>query len=113
LRVVNAARQIVAENDDYPGSNDARISDLVIEEDGQYLIIASRYGFSSGTSTGSFFLSLERSDKSGEGGSSQVAIRLLPGQAREGEITSERPLVYYYFEARRDDVITLRMSRLS
>lgn len=113
LRIVNGARRILAENDDTAGVNTARIVDYVVEEDGQYLIIATRYGFAGGTTTGSFFLTLQRSDDSGVGNSAQVAVRLLPGQPVEGEITTDQSLIYYSFEARRDDVITLRMNRVS
>lgn len=113
LRIVNGARRILAENDDFEGVNTARILDYIVEDDGQYLIIATRYGFAGGKTAGSFFLTLERSDDSGAGNSPRVAIRLLPGQAVEGEIIADRSLIYYSFEARRDDVISLRMSRVS
>lgn len=113
LRIVNAARQIIAENDDMPGSYDSRIDNFVIQEDGQYLIIATRYGFAGGTSTGSFFLTLARAAGSGVGGSPQVAIRLRSGQPHEGEITAERYQVFYSFDAQRDDVVTIRMNRLT
>lgn len=113
LRIVNGARRILAENDDFDAVNTARIVDYIVEEDGQYLIIATRYGFAGGKTAGSFFLTLQRSDDSGAGNSPRVAVRLLPGQPIEGEISADRSLIYYSFEARRDDVITLRMSRVN
>jgi hypothetical protein len=41
-----------------------------------------------------------------------VAIRLYPNQPVEGELTEDRYLLYYTFTARRDDIITLRMTRV-
>lgn len=108
LQVVDANRRIIAENDDMPGSKDSQIDNLVIENEGNYLIIASRYD-----GTGDFFLSLQRADRSGVGISPQVAIPLEPGRPVDNEITNERFQVYYSFQARRDDIITLRMSRIN
>ena len=113
LQVVNARRQILAANDDMPESNNARIERLIIEEDGQYLIIASRYGEAAGQTTGSFLLTLERDDGSGLGGSPEVAIRLEPGVSDRRELTVDRFQLYYVFEARRDDLVTIRMNRAS
>jgi hypothetical protein len=106
LRVINSALRIVAENDDMPGSTDAQVAELVIEEEGTYAILATRY-----LGTGSFLLSLHLNEGSGEGASPQVAIRLRPGQPVEGELTVDRYQQFYRIEASRDDIVTLRMTR--
>jgi hypothetical protein len=108
-----ATRQIIAENDDMPDSIDAQIADLLIEEPGVYLIIATRYGGAAGRSAGDFLLTLERADSSGQGVSPQVAIPLPLNTPITGEITPERFEIYYSFSARRDELLTVRMTRLT
>lgn len=108
VKIVNARLSIVAQNDDAIGM-DARIENFIVQETGSYAIIATRYN----NTTGSFLLTLERADDSGEGVSPQVAIRLSAGQPMEGELTEERYQLYYTFNAQKDDIITLRMTRLN
>lgn len=108
-----ATRQIIAENDDMPDSIDAQIANLLIEEPGVYLIIATRYGGPAGRSAGDFLLTLERADRSGQGVSPQVAIMLGTNTPLTGEITPQRFEIYYSFSARRDELITVRMTRLT
>jgi hypothetical protein len=112
LYIVDRNRRILAENDDHDGSPNAEISQLVIENSDSYLIIATRWGGAAGTTSGEFLLTLRRADASGVGTSAQVAIQLQPDRPVEGEITENRLQLYYAFQARRDDIITLRMSRI-
>ena len=71
LQVLDSQRFIIADNDDIPGaeSKNARIENLLIEEDGVYIIVASRYGEVAGDSAGSFVLSIDESTNSGLGNS--------------------------------------------
>jgi hypothetical protein len=108
LKIVNSQLTIVAQNDDAIGT-DSRIENFIVQESGTYVIVATRYL----DTTGSFLLTLQRADDSGEGVSPQVAIPLYPNQPAQGELTEDRYLLYYTFTARRDDIITLRMSRVS
>jgi hypothetical protein len=113
LYIVDRNRRILAENDDRgDGSTNAGIDDLVIENTDSYLIIATRRGGAAGPTSGEFLLTLQRADASGVGTSAQVAIQLQPNQPVEGEINEERLQVFYAFQARRDEIITLRMSRI-
>lgn len=112
LRIVNASRQIIAENDDFGASRNARIERFTIQQDGQYLIIASRYGGEAGQTTGNFLLTLQRADGSGLGVSPEVGIPLLDGIPDQRDLSSERWQRYYVFSARRDDIIKLEMNRI-
>jgi hypothetical protein len=113
LQVVNSSGRVIAENDDILGSGslDAAIPGLVLEEDDTYIIIATRFGQAAGRSKGSFVLTLQSAAESGLGTSAEIAIPLRLGDSVEGEISNDRPVQYYRFEGRRDDVVTVRMNR--
>lgn len=116
LQIVNSSAVVLADNDDTPGQTtpfDAEVNGLVIEEDGTYVIIASRYGQTAGTSSGNFVLILEEADNSGLGNSPLTAQRLEPGARVEGALTEGRFTQYYTFNAQKDDLISVRMSRTS
>ena len=115
LQVVNGAGALIAENDDVPGSNtlDAQIERLVIEENGTYVIVATRYGAEAGESTGSFVLSLAESDDSGLGNTLQTAAPLTPGEPLENEITAARFEQFYTFNANENDLVRVTMDRVS
>ncbi|NWF71260.1 MAG: PPC domain-containing protein, partial [Chloroflexi bacterium] len=114
LQVVDSSANVLAANDEAPGSLslDAEISALVIQADGVYVIIASRYGQAAGSSTGTFVLTLETAANSGLGNTPQTAQPLLYGAVVESEITATRSVRYYYFDAAENDIITIRMTRL-
>lgn len=113
LMIVNSQSQIVADNDDSPGSLDAAINGYIVREEGVYVIIASRFGEAAGRSKGSFVLTLGSGAESGLGKSIDLAFPLLPGVPVTGEITESRDAVFYSFEGKRDDVVSIRMSRPS
>jgi hypothetical protein len=112
LQVVNSNAFVIADNDDVPGSGlAAELNRLVIETDGTYIIVATRYGESAGTSTGRFILTLEEAQGSGLGNSAQTAIPLQVGSSKEDTISSDEFERYYVFDARQNDLITARMTR--
>ncbi len=112
LQLVNSSAFVIADNDDLPGSGlDAEISDLLIEESGTYIIVASRYGEAAGISSGRFILTLEQASGSGLGNSAQSAVPLLVGTSVEDELTNDIFTRYYVFDARENDLIGARMSR--
>lgn len=115
LQVVDSSAFLLADNDDAPGSGslDAHIEGLVIERDGTYIIKATRYGEAAGTSAGRFVLTLEEADNSGLGNSPQTALPIQYGQSQENEITAASAARYFIFDARRDDLISARMNRVS
>jgi hypothetical protein len=114
LQVVDSNAFVLADNDDTLGAStpfDSTIEGLVIEQDGTYVIVASRYGQAAGTSSGNFVLSLETADNSGLGNTPQTAVPIRIGQTVNSELTPERFARYYRFEAKADDIVTVRMSR--
>jgi hypothetical protein len=112
LQVVNSNAFVITDNDDVPGSGlDAEINRLVIEDTGTYIIVATRYGQTAGTSTGRFILSLDEAQGSGLGNSAQTAIPILVGDAKEDSISDTESARYYVFDARQNDLITARMNR--
>jgi hypothetical protein len=114
LQVVDERSFVLDDNDDLLGALlplNAGVEGLVIEQDGTYVIIASRYGQAAGTSAGSFVLTLEEARNSGLGNTPQTAFPLLLGDVVDGAITGDQPQRYYRFEARANDLITVRMSR--
>ncbi|MAS35089.1 MAG: hypothetical protein CL610_13850 [Anaerolineaceae bacterium] len=116
LQVVDSEAFVLADNDDTLGSPtpfDSNVEGLIIEEDGTYIIVASRYGQAAGTSSGNFVLALEEADNSGLGNTVQTAMPLRTGDTLEGELTNQQFTKYYRFEARADDLITVRMTRLT
>lgn len=112
LQIVDANRRILVENDDFEGNPDARIERWLVPDDAQYLIVAGRYGGAAGTTTGTFLLTVDRVPESALGNTPQAAVRLFPGQPDERAVTAERSAIWYVFEARADDLITLSMNRV-
>lgn len=115
LQIVNSNATLIAENDDTPGSMtlDATVGGLVIEQDGVYIIIATRYGEAAGTSVGSFVLSLQETDDSGLGNTLATAAILTPDTPVQGEITAARTERFYTFRANENDLVRIRMDRQS
>ncbi len=111
LLLVNSQSQVIADNDDSPGSLDAAINGFIIREDGVYALIASRFGQAAGRSKGAFVLSLVSGADSGLGKSADFALPVLPGIPVTGEITDNSNVRFYSFEGKRDDVVTIRMNR--
>ncbi|MEP7294088.1 MAG: pre-peptidase C-terminal domain-containing protein [Chloroflexota bacterium] len=112
LLLVNGLSQIVADNDDSPGSLDAAINGFIIREDGVYALIASRFGQAAGRSKGAFVLTLVSGSESGLGRTVEFALPILPGVAAQGEISENNSVRFYSFVGKRDDVVNIRMSRV-
>lgn len=114
LRVVDSGGIVLEANDDTLGpSTDAEIQAMMIPADGTYYVIASRYGFAAGDTSGTFMLTLQETANSGLGNSSQAAINIRPDTTIEGTLSNIHYLHYYRFEARKDDIITVSMERLT
>jgi hypothetical protein len=114
LQVVDSNAVVLADNDDALGSStpfDSNIDSLVIEQDGTYVIVASRYGQSAGASSGNFVLVVETADNSGLGNTPQAAVPIRMGQTINSELSVDQFTKYYRFEANADDIVTVRMSR--
>jgi hypothetical protein len=113
LQLVNQNSFIIAQNDDVPGSGsqDAEISGYLVETDGTYVIIASRYGQGAGRSTGSFVLTLQATDESGLGTNALAAIDLEIGDTVTGTLSDERYEQFYRFSGQQGQTITITMTR--
>lgn len=117
--VTDSAGFILADSDDILGSLDAEVEGLFIPADGTYFIIATRYGQQVGstgqvgTSSGNYILTLQEAANSGLGNSAQGAIPIRMGDRVEGVISADAVVRYYRFEARQDDIINIRMSRIN
>lgn len=112
LQVVDSNAFVIADNDDVPGSGlDAEIVGLLIERTATYIIKATRYGEVAGTSTGQFILTIQEADNSGLGNSPQAAIPISFNEVITGELTARSFTQYYRFEARQNDLISVRMER--
>ncbi len=104
---------VIIANDDRTGSLDAEIEDFLVLEPGLYSIIASRFGGASGTSKGSFVLTLETAPTSGLGLTPDAALLLRYGEELRGMVNDESLLQYYTFGARRGDIVTISLNRAS
>ena len=115
LQVTDRRGRIIAQNDEILGSGtlDAAIDSLVIENTGAYVIIASRFGGPAGQSRGDFLLSLDTASNSALGTSALLAAPISAGTPVEGALGDDRYALFYRFEGRRDDVISVRMTRTS
>lgn len=106
---------VIADNDDMLDATtpfDSAIEGLVIEESDTYVIIASRYGQASGTSSGNFLLTLEEAINSGLGNSARAPYPLRPGDSVEGTLTNSQYERFYRFSARANDIVSIRMERV-
>lgn len=113
LKVVNAERFVIAENDDQVGADtrNARIDALVIDQTGSYIIIASRYRELDGDSAGSFVLTLEEAENSGTGSSQLAPLPIRYGEAKTAVLSHRQYERFYTFNAEKDDLVTISMTR--
>ena len=116
LQLQDSEGRVLATNDDAldgPAPRDSRISEHLVEADGEYQIIASRYGQEAGTSSGNFVLSLNEADFSGLGNTPGTAIPLKSGISGRGDLNDEQHLRYYQFAGAAEELVSIRMERAS
>jgi hypothetical protein len=106
LTIVDTAGDVLLGQDDEGGSRDIHIGALSIPQSGRYYVIVARFGYSLGSTTGGFDLSVERVGVSSASGS---ALRY--GDSVINNITNMTPQVYYSFRAERGDVVNISMLR--
>ena len=113
LKVVNEERLVVADNDDQQGSEtrNARIDALIISKSGSYIVMATRYREADGDSSGSFVLTLEEAENSGAGSTQLAPLPIAYGESRSGALSHQQYERFYTFEAARNDLVTISMSR--
>lgn len=114
LQIVDSNRFLIAENDDADAlTRDARLENILIEQDGTYIVVATRYAQASGESVGGFVLLISESGNSGLGNSRRAPALTLFGTTREGEITDRQYEQFFSFQAEEDQLITVVMDRAS
>lgn len=113
LKVISAQRFVIAENDDQAGAEtrNARIDDLIIEQTGMYIIMATRYREAAGDSSGSFVLSIEEAEDSGAGTLQLAPLPIAFGESRSAALSHQQYERFYTFSASRNDLVTISMSR--
>lgn len=114
LQIVDGAANVLADNDDIPGSgnHNARIESFLIENAGTYIIIGSRYGQTAGDSVGSFVLTLDEASHSGLGNSTLAPFPLKANQFVQADINDEQYERFYTIQLKKDDIITITMDRV-
>jgi hypothetical protein len=108
LLLIDESGNILATSDDDGPGSDAQIRFKPLLEDGQYFVIATRFGQELGSTSGDYALSLERV---GGGVTEHTVLRY--GDSVIGRITRNEPLIFYFLRAQRGDVINVTMRRTS
>ncbi|MEL6404495.1 MAG: PPC domain-containing protein [Chloroflexota bacterium] len=106
VQVLDSDRFLIAENDDSNGTFNARIDNLLINEAGTYIVVATRYDGS-----GSFVLSVVESGNSGLGNSTLAPRRLVFNEPITDSLTENVFQRYYSFQGERDQIISITMTR--
>jgi hypothetical protein len=115
LQILDSDRFLIADNDDVVegGSHNARVDNLLIEETGVYIVVATRYGEASGDSVGNYILSVYEGQFSGLGNSNLAPQDILYNQTIEDTITTDQFQKYYSFQAQENDIISISMNQAS
>ena len=82
--------------------------DLSMERTGRYFVVVGRFGYSLGTTAGSYDLRMTRKGVLSESGST-----LRYGDSVIGTISNTNAEVYYTFQAEQGDILTISMVRSS
>jgi hypothetical protein len=105
---------VLATNDDDPtaeGTLDAGLLNYTIFDSGIYLIVATRFGREAGDTEGSYVLSIT-STPPDELGITPLNARLIDyGMTLDGSISDGINARYFWFQARRGDVITVTLTQ--
>jgi hypothetical protein len=114
LILANAQGKVLVVNDedpDSPGTLDAAITDMRIEQSGNYLLVATRFGREAGDSRGGYSLSLNRLLPESLGKVPEKAILLDYGNSARGSIDASGVMRFYLIEAHKGDVLTINAER--
>lgn len=109
LILTNVDSFVLATSDDEGENQNALISSQSLPSDGDYIIIATRFAHGRGLTTGDFDLRLDLVGASAE----TANFSLQYGDSILGQITPTQTEIVYTLQARRGQVITIRMRRTS
>ncbi len=110
LVLVAATGQALVASDDDGFTHNAAINSFRLPDNGEYTVIATRFGHEHGITTGDYDLLLENL---GTSTVNERGVTLNYGDSIPGEITGENPDDLYFFQARRGQVINVYMQRIS
>ncbi|MCB9451221.1 MAG: LysM peptidoglycan-binding domain-containing protein [Anaerolineaceae bacterium] len=118
LGLFDSENNLVMSNDD-SSANDSNAEIIAtIPDDGIYFIVATRYQFRDGTTSGSYELTIEDSQRTIAGNSSQSNTLndgdyLEYGDSGTAEINDNQPFLQFVFEGRAGDVVEIMMEATS
>jgi hypothetical protein len=107
LTVFDDTGEIVFSRDDMRGSLDVDTT-ITIQRTARHYVVVGRFGYSLGSTSGTFELALER-----VGVVSDQGTNLLYGVPVLNSISGTQPQVYYTFQAQAGDIVDVQMSRSS
>lgn len=108
LLLADAQGSILSVSDDEGSGADALIGFERIPADGQYFVIATRFGQEHGSTSGDYELLVE------EVGAGVTENTILAyGNNVIGRISSDEPIMFYFIRAQRGDVISITLKRTS
>lgn len=110
LVLTDASLQVLAENDDFEGSQNARINEYLIPAPGTYYIIATRYQRANGTTTGAYRLTFEVRANPLDEVPAEVQ-RIAFGSTVTGRVDDDGPQVVYAFYAQQGESFIVTMTR--
>ena len=107
LAVFDEVGQLALHRDDSAGTSGV-YHDLTMQRTGRYFVVVGRFGYSLGTTSGSYELRMARKGVLSERGST-----LRYGDSVIGTISDANAEVYYTFHAEQGDILTISMIRSS
>jgi hypothetical protein len=114
LVLADAQGQVILSSDDdpeSPGTLDAAIRTLRIQQTANYVIIATRFGQEAGTSSGGFSLKLEKLGAESIGRTPDFPELLDIRTIVTGSISKDVVRRYYQIEAKAGEVLTVEVKR--
>lgn len=110
LDLATSDGRILASNDDDPlaqGTLDAAIHNYTVLESGTYVLVATRFGREAGDTQGSYILSAGQASPEALGATADRARLIDYGQSVQGALDETVTGRYYWFDAKRGDVVTI------
>ncbi len=104
---------LASDDDSMAGGStlDAAITNFTVPQTGLYLVVATRFGRESGTTEGSYVLSVTQTPPESLGTEPGNARLIDYGATVTGSVDDAVPVRYFRFEAQRGDVIAVTQSR--
>jgi hypothetical protein len=111
LVLADSSLRALAEDDDSGGGKNALIEGFRIPGDGEYIVMAMRFGVETGDTQGGYRLQIQYRGSAFERVNPGIP-RLLYGTTVPDRISNEDPDSLYAFWGQRGDIVTLTMTRV-